>query len=1071
MDPRINQFPHVVIVEASAGSGKTYALANRYIQLLLDSKLTEGAPVSLETILAITFTNKAAIEMKERILEFLKKIALGKFQGYEENPASEKAHLVMDSLVRNYNYFQVQTIDSFINAILSGCAFKLGLSAGFKTQKDYHDYLSFSLDKLIDQANSEEAIKKLFHEFITQYLHLENKSAWFPKKDILVLVTTLFTKSNKNAGQFARNEMDAAELVSCRKEILRLMRELHNNLPSGAYVGLVDNLSAVLGGNKESFDIEKLSDYFKRELFPAKKGCFVSDETQGLWEKIREHLSQLCEIESALMLNCYVDIFNYVLRNLEDVSKKADILFLESLNKEAAKLFDEGSLDLPELYYRLAARFRHFLIDEFQDTSALQWSNLYSMIMEALSTGGSFFYVGDRKQAIYRFRGGEVSLINSVKDAFGQYNLIECSLTNNYRSQKEIVEFNNKVFSRENLLRLLDQKETDKRGVELSSDDVNAVVDIFKGSQQAFCIDKDEGSVKVEFIDHKIKDERDRAVKEKLLLLLSDLTKRFSFGDIAILCRKNNDTQLVTGWLLENGIPAESETTLDIRENAYIKELVSFLKFLSSPIDNLSFASFILGEIFSKATGMGSCEIRDFLFRFNNRLFRSSEKDCHGLLRRPRNDTEAGLRHNPNDGVLSGNYLYRQFRQEFPEVWDNFIDEFFKSAGFIPLYELLISILSKFNVVKDFPNCQGFFMRLLELIKEQEEEHFNISSFLEFFEDASPGELYVNVTACEAVRLLTIHKSKGLEFRVVIIPFLEMDVKIEPEVVMPEESSGLLRLAYIKKSYAKYSSAIAEIRKEEYLKSFIDELNNVYVALTRAEDELYVFVSPRAGTNFNLASILLGGVDFVRNDKIGITTQPSRVVPASEKHKKNLALKISPSEYRNWIDFLKEEFIDQSMLKERTKILNGEVLHYILSFIGNLYQLDSASLIKNALEKARLEFPLIFDFDEFELTVNKLLQKKELKRFFEVGQALVFLEKEIVSSSGNTKRIDRLVVSSKEVWVIDYKSAPDEAANYKEQVREYMEIMKEIYPEKKIRGFLIYLDDLSSEEIGGLDKS
>ncbi|MDI6758980.1 MAG: 3'-5' exonuclease, partial [Candidatus Omnitrophota bacterium] len=866
---------------------------------------------------------------------------------------------------------------------------------------------------------------------------------WFPKKDILDLVTALFTKSNKNIGQFIRSKIDASQLISCKKEILRLMQELDDNLPEGAPSVFVNKLSTILHA-KEGFDIDGLSDYFKREEPPTKKGCLVSAKAQGLWDKIREHLSLFCEIESGSRFNCYVDIFNYVLRNLEEIRKKEDILFLEALNKEAAMLFDGCSLDLPELYYRLAMRFQHFLLDEFQDTSILQWRNLHAMIAEALSTGGSFFYVGDKKQAIYRFRGGQLSLIDSVKDIFKDYNLIQRSLTHNYRSQKEIVEFNNKVFSEENLLRFLRSKEVDERAAGFSFEDINAIVGIFKGSDQAISSEKNKGFVKIEFIDKKIKAERDIAVKEKLLMLLTDLFKRFSFSDIAILCRKNKDVQIVTGWLLECNIPVESEITLNIRENARIKELISFLKFLTVPIDNLSFASFISGEIFSKATGLDSSEIQEFLFNLNNKAKKEGSIRSFAIAQ----DEPSPIEKN-----FSTAHLYRQFQERFPKIWDNFIAEFFKSAGFIPLYELLISILMKFDVMKNFLGSQGFFMRLLELIKEQEEKHFSIASFLEFFEGADKSELYVNVGEAEAVRVLTIHKSKGLEFGVVIIPFLEMELKIESQVVIPDEESGHLRLAYIKKSSAEYSKLIAAVRKEEYLKAFIDELNSVYVVLTRAKNELYVFVSPKAGASSNLANILLPENNLELGKKYEYKEKDS--------NKKAPALRIAPLRYHNWVDFLKEEFIDDTILKARNKLLRGEVLHYCLSFIGNLYQQERRSLIKAVLEKARLRFPLVSNFDEFELIIEKLLGKKELKHFFEVIDGDVYLEKEIVSSSGNTKRIDRLIVRPKEAVIIDYKSAKEEAPAYKEQVKEYMKVISEIYPKKKVKGFLVYLDDLS----------
>lgn len=1037
-------FPQVYKLEASAGSGKTYALAKRYTQLLINPylKLEE---VPLNTILAITFTNKAAIEMKERILEFLKKIALDKFADPKEKDdilsslcvkeefARKKAYKIMDGLIRNYNFFQVQTIDSFVNTILSGCAFKLDLSASFKTKEDYSQYLAYSLDKLIDAAGHSEDILKLFHNFLKHYLYIENKTGWFPKQDIFSIITSLFSKSNKYHGKFIRSNIEAKDLILCKKNILELINELRQNLPAATHASFSKILSAFLEQkqNKDSFDVDELSDFFKREDFPLNKGNPLPRQTGKLWNKIRKNISRLCELESVSALDCYVDIFDKVIDELKNISTRDDVLFLEALNKEARSLFDERSLGLPELYWRLACRFRHFLIDEFQDTSRLQWENLFIMIEEALSTGGSLFYVGDKKQAIYRFRGGEVSLIDSEKERFRDFNLIEESLTTNYRSRREIVEFNNRVFSEENLRRFLNQKEETKKGtIEFGPSDMDEIVEVFQGSRQGHKGQKAGGYVKLEFVDYKTKEERNEALRDKVLSLIKDLSTRFSLEDIALLARKNDEVELLTSWLLERGIPVESEKTLNIKQNSFIKELISFLKFLNSPIDNLSFASFILGDIFLKASGMDSQKIQDFIFEFQNKNNKEST------------------------------YLYREFRLQFPKAWDALIEEFFKGVGFIPLYELVISILSKFNVLRDFSGYQGFFMRFLELIREQEEERASIGSFLEFFDKAADDDLYVNVTESESIKILTIHKSKGLEFGVVIIPFLEMNVKVDSQVIVTADRN--LRLMHIKRRYADFSEHLKEVYRGEYLNSFIDELNSIYVAFTRASEELYVFVSVRAETGFNLASLLLPRDNLEMGE---------RMEYRKDNNKKAPTIEIPFSEYKDWIHLLKDEFIDEGILQDREKILKGEVLHYILSFIGNLHNQNKDLILNEAVDKARVRFPFIHDLNVLKLTVNRLLENNALRPYFEVADGRVYLEKEIVDSSGDTKRIDRLILKPEEAWIVDYKSTKEKQSTYYAQLLEYIKIVQDIYPNLSVKGILIYLDELSTEEFNAQSNS
>ncbi|MFA5259811.1 MAG: UvrD-helicase domain-containing protein, partial [Candidatus Omnitrophota bacterium] len=221
------RFPEVRVVEASAGSGKTYALAQRYIQLLLTQP---GNPwdVSLRNILAITFTNKAAFEMKRRILDFLKKMALDELSPLEEDTllkplglsraqAREKSYGILETLVHQYNYFQVQTIDSFINALLSGCAFKIGLSAHFKIKTNAFEYIEYSLDQMIDRALRDPAIQKVFESFLYQYIFLENKPSWFPKKDILTLLSGLYRQSNIYGQDFQSYPLTDKELLKHKK--------------------------------------------------------------------------------------------------------------------------------------------------------------------------------------------------------------------------------------------------------------------------------------------------------------------------------------------------------------------------------------------------------------------------------------------------------------------------------------------------------------------------------------------------------------------------------------------------------------------------------------------------------------------------------------------------------------------------------------------------------------------------------------------------------------------------------------------------------------------------------------
>jgi ATP-dependent exoDNAse (exonuclease V) beta subunit len=1021
------QFPQLYVVEASAGSGKTYCLARRYLQLLINPTL-KREEIPLGTILAITFTNKAAMEMKERILDLLKKIALDKFSSPEEKLrildalgageeyARQKASRIMDYVLKNYNFFQVQTIDSFINTILSGCAFKLQLSANFTTERDYRQYLVLGLDKLIERAQEDEKVLGLFHNFLRQYMYLENRPGWFPKQHILAVITALYFKSAKFSGGFLTSPIRYADILSLKKDILRAMQEMRSRLPDGTHRNFLKALDSFLSENKESFDIEDISSFFKHEACPVNKGVVLSPGVRKAWQYLKERLEKLAEGESLFTYNYYIDIFNAVSADLETLAIRDNVLFLEALNKQAAGLFQEKGLNLPELYWRLATRFEHFLIDEFQDTSHLQWENLAPMVREALASSGSLFFVGDKKQAIYRFRGGEAGLIAAARQEFRKINFISEALAMNFRSQKEIVEFNNFIFSAANLKRFME-------GIALDEEGQAVIMANFSSVEQGFLPAKTGGYVKIECLTANRGQAQAALAREKIIPLIKELTARFSPGDIAILVRKNEEAQLVSSWLLEEEIPVESETTLDIRQNAYIKELVCFLSFLNSPIDDLSFASFILGDIFSRASGMEKQKIRDFIFEFN-----------HGGRKRT--------------------YLYREFRQFFGEAWDGLLDEFFKNVGFVPLYELTVSIFRKFRVFQEFGEYQGFFMGFLELIRRQEEERSSIWGFLEFYKSAESEELYVNSSANQAVRVLTIHKAKGLEFSVVVIPFLEINIKIDGEIVGREKDG--IRLLYSKARYADFSSRLRRIRSQEYLQALSDELNAIYVASTRAADELYIFIPERGERGRNLACGLFPEGNRQSGKKTALPQGPARTTASVE---------IPLAEYKDWIGLLKDEFIEEGILSLRERVQKGEVAHYILSFIGNLEKQDEGPALERALQAARAQFPWISDFSEYATMVRNLLDKDKLRVFFAAKDTEVFTEYEIVNRSGDTKRIDRLLIGRNTAVVIDYKSDKDDSGRQKEQLREYMQLIQEIYPQLAVKGMIIYLDDLTAAEI------
>ncbi|MCF7886883.1 MAG: UvrD-helicase domain-containing protein [Candidatus Omnitrophica bacterium] len=1027
--------PQIAIVEASAGSGKTYTLAKRFLQILIN----RSAPSAdyLRTILAITFTNKAAYEMKERILEILKNIALDSFQADEQKKdildslgvdydfARQRAFLLIEEIIRHYSYFGVKTIDSFINSLLLGCSLHIGRSATFKIKRDYKDYLIYALDSLIDKSLSDKNLSKELNDFLRHYLFVENRGSWFPKDKILDLMMALFELVNRYGKDFSKYEVSLDSLLKAKSRVYKKIKKLAENFPSNINKRSKKSILNFIEQNNPQFEIAKLPNSLSKQHPSLNRGEPANKDFLTRWETVYRQIGQVVELEAEVSYNPYIGLFNEVGAVFESFLQKEDVLFLSQLNYQARFLFSRQGITVAELYYRLATRFQHYLIDEFQDTSRIQWDNLNLMIEEGLSSGGTLFYVGDKKQAIYRFRGGQSQLFDKIRERFLDYKPDILLLKKNWRSQKEIVEFNNFIFSSQNLSRFLKESKISK---ELENDIyLKQIVTNFSDSEQSYRKGNDSGYVYAEKLDENNQNQCNQIVRGKTVSLVEGLKKRFNLADIALLTRDNRELELLTGWLLEEGFPVESEKTLNVLEHSQIKEILSFLGFLYSPVDDLSFASFILGDIFSKKTGLDKSKLRTFLFD----LHKSNKKDKTNL--------------------------YRKFSNQFPEIWKKEIVPFFKTAGFISPYQLLITIYKQFDLTKNFSQSQAFFKKLLQLCKDSQEERIGLWGFLEYLKDPSPEKLYVDTTLKNSVKILTIHKAKGLEFPVVIVPFLKMNISPETGTAgtksyLEATNNSKLHLLRVTKEYRRYSTRLKSIYQENYRLACIDELNSIYVALTRPKYELYLFIPKKSGKSTNQALFLINEDKIEKGKKVNY---PSLLVRPKVK-------KSEASLYKDWSKYLNEEFSEAGVGRAREKIKQGIILHQALSVIEDCFGKDIDSYVDAAIFKIKNSF-FIKDINSCRKKIKEVITHNNFKDIFFVPKASVYCEKEIVDKNGATKRIDRLLIFKDRAVIVDYKRGYQPKKVCYNQLKSYAKIVADIYPNKEIKAVVAYLNECQKE--------
>ncbi|MBF0619012.1 MAG: UvrD-helicase domain-containing protein [Candidatus Omnitrophica bacterium] len=1029
--------PEIHVVEASAGSGKTYALARRYVRLILHLSRGEGS-IPVHSILAITFTNKAALEMKERILRFLKELALGvmpvesrddMLQGLGLSPeeARKIALRVMEGILRQYHYFQVETIDRFMRGLLMSSAFQIGLTADFRIETSSREYLSRALDELIDDAAKDRAVKQAFDDFLSSMLFVEARSAWMPRDIVLDTVEQLFHEYNTSARLFCPPHMMPQDMIRLKAGLIADVKDFVVRMPEGAHKTFVGSMKKFVEANSRAFRFAQgLSAYFEpgKDL-PKTKGCVFTTGHIDRWLKIQEDFAAAADLEVRHLYDPYIRLFNDVRRKVERAALADDVVFLEELNAKARLVYEEGATP-EELYYRLSTRFEHYLIDEFQDTSILQWENLKALPEDAIARGGSLFYVGDKKQAIFSFRGGDTRLFDAIRRQFDGpgYNLGLERLMISRRSHKSIVEFNNAVFDLENLKRLMGALDKNgKRIVPSRSKDADELERVYAGAAQVVVKQDPVGCVRAVVLNGANKEAFREDAKLRVMALLEELKGRFSFKDVGIILRKNEEVEAVTRWLIEKGIPVASERTLNVKEEQSVGEVVSFLKFLVSPVDNASFAQFILGDIFIKASQLTQERVQDFILAW-------------------REDKNRG-------------YLYIHFRDAFPKEWEGLVEVFFRNVGLVPLYELVSSFYRVTRALVLSAQSRGFLMHFLNLVKVKEDEFPGLEEFLAHYEALEGDELYIKTAGIDAVTVTTVHKAKGLEHRVVILPFLAMSMSrsLSPKrralaYALRQTGEGLA-LYHFNETHTKYSRLAEELDVDEDMKMFFSELNNVYVALTRAACEMYLFLPPKAGLGRNLAIDLIPDTCYA----LGF---PSGSYPLKKDDEAGEPVDLAPSACRDWLSFLHEEFMDNGEIAARPVRLKGLLVHALLEKIGIVLDGDMAAAVKKAV--ALLEAEGLWALQEDSVSVvEDFLGREAVRPFFVTAAKEVFCEKECVSRSGHAKRMDRVLVFDKEVWVIDFKlgAIADDAG---QQVGEYMAMLKDIYPGYVIKGFLVSVE-------------
>lgn len=1008
---------------ASAGGGKTHQLSERYIKLLKQNK------ENLKRTLAITFTNKAATEMKERILTLLKEDAL-----VAENKHSKK---LVEWILYNFSDFSVITIDSFINKLVKVFSIELGLSPQTELIFETRYYKEYAISKLIEDVKDNKKLQKLITEFLISMIEHKGKTYWGFKDIIMNGMQEIEEYENKLNQVFELPIHEASEtdmiMTKLRRrakdtitEILKLQgvkQYIHKNFFKKLNKGL-DDINEILSSNK----IKKECDSVLKKDATLNRDSFCN-----LFNKLKNIVFEYYVHKIFRNHNYHIHIYHDYKEILDKIKREERIRFIEDINSELKSLFYE--FDIPFIYYRIGERYDHFLIDEFQDTSRSQWKNLEPLIENSLSEGGSFFFVGDPKQAIYQWRGGDVELFD---EAFSSFSCVDARdkinevVDINYRSGSEIVRFNNEVFS--NLPDVMKEKMGEKANYYIEKNVKQAhypQMNNFKGYI----------SLKKIKTDSKNKEDLEKAIKTELINTIHKIKKRFANNEISILVRTNKQGKSVVDWLTTENISVISNESLYLSSNTNIKGLISFLKFLQHPIDDLAFFGFVTSPFFTKET---------------KKSFKEMQRWVEGK--------SFDKKFQPH------NYLYVLFREEYNIIWEHYIQKFFRNVGFLPLYDLINEVIKTFKIPENFPQSNPFLEGFLEFVHNLEKKSItSIELMMNEWEriesSVNPPSILLPESA-EAIRVMTIHCAKGLEFPVVILPFLYFSTweraKRRSEFVV--EYEGIKRIGKLDKKELlpendpELSKRIENaIEKRERDNSF-EEVNNLYVAMTRAEKELHIFIPDEISSNYSKGWQLILK-DFIEEEEksYGIPEKGTGIKEDIEFLQIKTVGKESISEIESRL-ILKRNDIDSIINKKRKEALKlGDIAHRVLYYIRDI---DDMADIENIIDRSLNEIVLpmerkIFKEKTYSI-IRKLFELEDIKEWFTPGLN-VWKEKEMIDRNGNLHRFDRVVFKKDMITLIDYKTGDEPVSSYKKQIETYKGILMDYFPGRAIESYILQL--------------
>ncbi|HHX32027.1 MAG TPA: UvrD-helicase domain-containing protein [Bacteroidales bacterium] len=1046
------------IIKASAGSGKTHRLTGEYLNLLFSK------PNNHKHILAVTFTNKATDEMKSRIVDELFRLTSGsksdflsglieKF-GLDEKDIRTISKTILETILHDYSSFSISTIDRFFQQTMRAFTREMGLAGGYNVEVDHSALLMETVDLMLSELDDPN--NKALTEWILRFMQnsIEEGKSWRVEREVLQLGGELFNETYKSlTDEEQATIQDKAHLENYKQMLMRIVKSYESELKE---VG--ERAVAIMGNSNllaEDFKGGSRSQFFKFNVIakgsvPEITKTFLSfpDNIES-WYTKKTAPDIIAKIENAYnaglndcvkqVIDLYDNNINYnsskvILQNyyalgiLNDIKKR-----LQKLQQENNVLFISDTTELlndiiagsdsPFIYEKTGTRITNYMIDEFQDTSRMQWDNFKPLIEESLASGNFNLIVGDVKQSIYRFRNSDWRLLEEQVDIdFPKEYLEKHLLDTNWRSDAKIVEFNNTFF---------------KSAAAILQNDYNAVACDDENSQIADAYgdlhqhlpeirNGSTGHVKVTFLD-KNNEWKDEALRRLPLEIESLQDQGFALKEIAVVVRSNKEAVEVAEALLEySDKNPQSHYRYDIISNEAlvigsaqsVTTIISIMRYLRSPDDER----------------LRMMAIYEF-YRFKRKG-------------------------TPNEALLA----YREeWNRDFPDDIKHLLNE----LGSLPFYDMIERFITvSVDSLEEKENA--YIQAFLDIaLKFSVDKSADINAFIDWWDDKGKDKTLFSPEDQDAIRLITIHKSKGLGFGAVIMPFVNWRFEIGTNnniiwckpTVAPFNELNVIPLKYTKK--------LADtIFKDDYLNekklTLIDNLNLLYVAFTRAKHRLIIFApEPGKGDSIGDASILLergisnsptlSGENLKEIDGLSVLELGSPF-----EHNKKTEIQVSGT-YKS-TKWHSQPFDNRLQLK-----LNsigffsddgsrdyGKLMHDIVSNIEKLEDIPVA--VSRKISEGEIKE------DNRDIIINEIesyLTKPEVIEWYS-GIYNVLNEAVVLHPSSGISRPDRVMIGKDKVIVVDYKFGESVETKYKYQVKRYMKSISEM-GYTHVEGFIYYV--------------